>query len=61
MKKQYIIPTTDMVRAREIPELLAGTQSPYADGKSDEFIVDDDPWNEQDPWGRGKASESLWE
>jgi len=48
MKKQYIIPVTDLIPGKEIPDLLAGSeQPPWAGGKESEFNFDSDDSN---PW-----------
>lgn len=61
MKKLYISPVAVRIPAREIPTLMAVSQSPWADAKSDQFSEEEDSWEEDNPWNRVDKPRDLWE
>ncbi|MFW5526105.1 MAG: hypothetical protein ACOCOW_03610 [Prevotella sp.] len=61
MKKQYIIPLAVRIPEGDLPSILAGTQSPWFDAKSDQFSEEEDTWEEDNPWDRVDKPRDLWE
>ncbi|MCI6551525.1 MAG: hypothetical protein MR450_11830 [Prevotella sp.] len=61
-KRTYISPETVRLEMEAVAQVMAGSQSPYAEGKQNSLFGDDDvDWQDDNPWETVVRPKDLWE
>lgn len=61
-KRTYISPETVRLEMEAVAQVMAGSQSPYAEGKQNSLFGDDDvDWQDDNPWETVVRPKGLWE
>lgn len=58
MKKEYIVPSAEVIVVAHATTILEGSWNDHADGKASSFFEDEDDYNDMSQMPKGR---NLWE